>query len=135
MGYSKADFKATRELLGLTQQDVAEMACVNVATIKKWERPGFPEPPADVWDLIDGLDDMQEETVDAAVDHILSAGGEDVQMTYYRSQDQYDEMGRDPGPYRMANANARLVAHRLRALGVEVDFCYPDDPDNIYHNA
>lgn len=135
MGKSKADFKATRELLGLTQQDVAYMAGVNLTTVKRWERPGFPEPPADVWDFVSDLAEVQAETVDASVSHVMDAGGEDVQVTYYRNQEQYDALGRDPGPYMAANANARLVAQRLRALDVEVDFCYPDDPDNIYHGA
>lgn len=44
-------------------------------------------------------------------------------------------MGRDDGPVGMANANARMVAARLDALGYIVGFAYPDDSDNVYHGA
>lgn len=135
MGQSKADFKAQREMLGLTQQDVADVADVTVTSVKRWERPGFPEPPADVWAWLDDCARLQSEVVEAATSAAVAQGGGPVQITYYRSQEQYDSLGRDPGPYGMANANSRLVAYRLRSLGYEVGFAYPDDSGNIYHGV
>lgn len=135
MGYGKADFKARREMLGLTQQDVADAAGVSVTTVKKWERPGQTEPPGDVWDWIEGCEGLQAEVVELAVSSALAYGQGAVQMTYYRSQEQYDVLGRDPGLYGMANANARMAASRLRSLGREVDFAYPDDEGNVYHRG
>ena len=133
MGFSKADFKARREALGLTQQDVADTAEVSITSAKKWERPGQTEPPEDVWEWIEDRERMQSEAVETAVSAALAHGRGPVQITYYRTQEQYDALGRDPGTYSAANANARLVAWRLRSLGIEVDFAYPDDAGNIYH--
>lgn len=135
MGKSKADFRARREALGLTQQDVALAADVSVTSAKKWERPGCTEPPEDVWAWIEGCERLQKEVVDAAASVAIARGRGPVQITYYRTQEQYDALGREPGPYGVANANARLVAHRLRSLGYEVDFAYPDDPGNMYHGG
>ena len=133
MGRSKADFRARREALGLTQQDVADEADVNVSTVKRWEKPGYFDPPDDVWAWLDDCGALQREVVDAAVSAAVARGRGPVQVTYYRSQEQYDELGRDPGPYGVANANARMVSSRLRGLGFEVDFSYPDDDGNVYH--
>lgn len=131
---AKAWFRATREMLGLTQQDVAEAADVRVMTVKRWERPGDPEPPADVIEWLEALSEAQRDTVDAAVSAVVSSvplrGS--AQLTYYRTQEQYDELGRDPGPVGMANANARMVAARLDAMGYTVGFAYPDDPGSIH---
>lgn len=135
MSRSKADFKARRETLGLTQQDVADAADVNISTVKRWEKPGYFDPPDDVWEWLDDCDALQREVVDAAVSAAVARGRGPVQITYYRSQEQYDATGCDDGPYGAANANARMVASRLRALGYEVDFSYPDDAGNVHHGA
>lgn len=137
MTRGKADFKARREALGLTQHDVAAAAGVTVTSVKRWERPGCPEPPADVWEWVEGLEAMQEAAVEQAVSAAVASAPPKgrVQITYYRSQEQYDALGRDEGPCGMANANARLAAWRLRALGYEVGFAYPDDAGNLYHNG
>ena len=50
-----------------------------------------------------------------------------VALTYWRSQEQYDEMGRDEGWYGVSNANARAVAAELRRYGFRVEFRYPGD--------
>lgn len=135
MGCEKADFRARREMLGLTQQDVADEADVNVSTVKRWEKPGYFGAPDDVWAWLEDCERAQAEVVDIAVSAAVAHGPGPVQITYYRSQEQYDALGRDPGPFGMANANARMVASRLRSLGREVDFAYPDDEDNVYHNG
>lgn len=135
MSRTKADFRALRELLGLTQQDVADAAGVNVSTAKRWEKPGYFTPPDDVWAWLEDCERLHGEVVDAAVSAAVARGRGPVQITYYRSQEQYDAAGSDDGPYGVANANARMVASRLRALGYEVDFAYPDDAGNVYHGA
>lgn len=135
MGKSKADFKARREALGLTQQNFADEVGVRVLAVKRWEHPDWMEPPADAWELIEACEAAQRDVVDAAVSAAVASGMGPVQVTYYRTQEQYDEFGRDPGPFGMANANARLVAHRLRSLGCEVDFAYPDEDGNVYHGG
>ena len=128
-------FRATREMLGLTQQDVADAADVRILTVKRWER-GDQEPPVDVVGWLEDLSETQSATVEAAVGAAVASAPPhgSVQLTYYRTQQQYDELGGDPGPAGMANANARLVAARLDALGYTVGWAYPDDQENVYHN-
>lgn len=129
-------FRATREMLGLTQQDVADAADVRILTVKRWER-GDQEPPVDVVGWLEDLSETQSTTVEAAVSAAVASAPPhgSVQLTYYRTQEQYDELGGDPGPVGMANANARLVAARLDAMGYAVGWSYPDDPDNMCHGA
>ena len=128
--------RATREMLGLTQQDVADAADVRVLTVKRWER-GDQEPPADVVSWLEDLSEMQRDTVEAAVSAAVASVPLHglVQLTYYRTQEQYDELGRDSNPVGMANANARLAADRLDAMGYSVGWSYPDDDGNMYHNG
>lgn len=135
MGYSKADFKARRESLGLTQRDVAEASDVAVMTVKRWENPYYSDPPEDAWEWIEDCERLQAEVVDAAVSTALAHGAKNAQLTYYRNQEQYDELGGNPGLYGVANTNARMVSTRLKSLKIDVDFCYPDDEDSIYHGA
>lgn len=127
-GRTKADFKALRETLGLTQQNVADIAGVRVLAVKRWEKPGEAEPPEDVWAA---LEEMRERmlhmagfSVDKAVKLRDETGAGSVALTYYRSQDQHDAVSREPGPYGFTNAVARLTADYLEAEGFEVEFRY-----------
>lgn len=45
---SKADFRAARERCGISQQMLASKAGVKVLSVKRWEKPGEAEAPADV---------------------------------------------------------------------------------------
>ena len=127
-------FRATREMLGMTQQDVADAVSVRILTVKRWER-GDREPPQDVVGWLEDLSEMQRDAVEAAVGVAVASAPlhGSVQLTYYRTQEQYDELGGDDGPVGMANANARLVAARLDAMGYTVGWSYPDDPGNVLH--
>lgn len=132
--HNKAGFRALRELVGLSQPDIADHFGVQTRSVRRWEHPGTPwGAPDDVWEWLESVAEMQVELVTTAI--AAAEGKEAVQLTYWRSQAQYDALGREPGPYTVANANARLVAWMLSSLGVEVSFVYPDDPDNIYHQG
>ena len=133
----KAKMRALREIVGLTQADLAAAVGVSVRTVKRWEHPEWSDPPEDVMDMLHKARERQLRTVEGALEvvrgHSQAAA---VQLTYYRSQQQYDELGHEPGePFGCANANSRAVADRLEAEGYEVEWSYPDDPDNIYHSA
>lgn len=127
MERGKADFKALREDLGLSQQDVACAAKVSVATVKKWERPGCAEPPNNVWEWLEERERIRSEKVDRIViDTVLHGDGGCSQLVYFRTQEQHEAMG-GRGPYGAANADARLIARTLRSLGFETGFAYPDE--------
>lgn len=131
-----AEFRAMRETLGLTRQDVADHVGVSLRSVKRWEDPAEENPPSeDAWELLYDTDDKRFETVRQALYAVRQSGAKAVQLTYYRTQEQYDALGRDPDPYGVANANARAIAERLRDEGVEVEWAYPDEAENIYHRG
>ena len=128
---TKADFRARRETIGLTQGDVARACGVSLRTVKRWEHPDWPEPPEDAWDWLVGMHDRHDDAVDAMVDQALATarehGPDVVSITYYRDQAQYDACGRDDGPLGFVNSIAREVALDLVGEGFEVEFRYPDE--------
>ena len=54
MKKTKAALKALREECGLSQQDIADEAGVNILAVKRWENPEYPGriPPDDVWQFL-----------------------------------------------------------------------------------
>lgn len=141
LGRTKAEFRMLREQLGLSQSDLAGLLGIDVANIKRWEKPGEAHPKPFAWELLDELADTQRATVEEAVNAVADLQEqhgslpESVQLTYWRNQSEYDAMGRDEGAFGMANANSRLVAWELSRLGVAVEWAYADDSGNIYQRA
>ena len=132
---TKADFAALRETVGLTQANLADDLGVNPRSVRRWEQPGQEgyEPPAEAWEVLDRYADLRRQMVDHARETVMQAGERmggqpgQVVLTYYRSQEQYDDLGRDEGWYGVANANARAVASELAHYGVTVCFRYPGE--------
>lgn len=126
-----AEVKALRESVGLSQADLADLAGVTVRSVRRWERD--ITPPEDVLELLERYVIRKAKAVEAALETVeriteqMGRAPDLVPMTYYRSQAEYDELGRDPGPAGVANANARAVADALMARGVAVEFRYPDE--------
>lgn len=79
-----------------------------------------------MWHWIELCEQAQDEAVEAAVSAAI-VNGRQVQITYYRSQEQFDQCDCDSGPFGMVNASSRFVAARLKALKIDADFTYPDD--------
>lgn len=126
----KADFKARRETLGLSQHDVADELEVSVRTVKRWEHPDWQEPPEDAWALIERYEAIRREAIEESERAFLEANYDGTKngavIAYYRTQDDYDAYGRDEGPYGFANANARAVAESIGRMGYEVKIVYPE---------
>lgn len=133
MNEQAADFRALREQVGFSQQDVADLMGVNVSSAKRWERPDYPfSIPDAAWELLESAYELQRQEVEYAVDQIVHAASVTRQgsrlpvvLSYWRTQADYDEAHpNQPGPYGQANAISRAVAEKARALGFEVDFVY-----------
>lgn len=128
---TKADFRAIRETIGLTQGDVAKACGVALRTAKRWEHPDWQEPPEDACEWLLGMLERHDVAVDAMVDEAMALvrehGSEVVSIIYYRDQSQYDACGREPVPYGFVNSIAREVALDLNGEGIETEFRYPDE--------
>ena len=127
-----ANFRAMREMCGITQQQVAEVMEVQIRTVKRWEKGETPVPD-------DALEWMRE----CAVEHTLGVRSEVARLTdgvpvgtalcltYYRTQEQADLeaeiQGEKAGPYQFVNAVRRSVGERLTDMGYLVSFKYPDE--------
>lgn len=127
-GRSKADFRARREMIGLTQGDIADDLGVTQMSVNRWEREGFNDPPDAAWNVLE----FYEAAQDAAVGEIVEAFPDNstAAITIYRTQGEFEAVqalyGReDRGSFGAANASALEAARTLDALGVEVVFRYP----------
>ena len=75
---------------------------------------------------------QHEEAVQAAVDVALGSFDATnptrphVTLPWWRSQAQYEALGRDEGFFGVVNARSRDVARELRRLGFVVDFIAPE---------
>lgn len=135
MTLSKAQFREIRERCGISQQMLASKAGVKVLSVKRWEKPGEAEAPADVQAWLESMLTQHVEAVEAAldaVDEMTKTQGHapsHVDLLYYRSQEHYDRYGRDKGDYAIVNARSREIAAILEAQGIEARFKYPEDDE------
>lgn len=132
---SKAAFRAARERCGISQKMLADRFGNAVLTVKRWEKPGEADPPADAQAWLESMLTQHVEAVEAALDAVN--GIEEVQgnppdhvdLLYYRSQEHYDRYGRDKGDYAIVNARSREISAILEAQGIEARFRYPEDDE------
>lgn len=135
MTLSKAQFREIRERCGISQKMLADRFSNAVLTVKRWEKPGEAEPPADVQAWLESMLTQHVEAVEAAldaVDEMTETQGHapnHVDLLYYRSQAHYDRFGRDKGDYAIVNARSREIAAILEAQGIEARFKYPEDDE------
>ena len=100
---TKAQFKALREMTGLSQQNIADALDVNLRTVKSWENPAREtyKVPDYAWDYLKKVDDTQAQQVSymlgIVAKQVEEFGGDPalVPITYYRDQAMYYEFGRD----------------------------------------
>ena len=135
MTLSKAQFREIRERCGISQKMLADRFSNAVLTVKRWEKPGEAEPPADVQAWLESMLTQHVEAVEAAldaVDEMTETQGHapnHVDLLYYRSQAHYDRFGRDKGDYAIVNARSREIAAILEAQDIEARFRYPEDDE------
>ena len=132
---TKARFRATRESLGLSLHDVAQACGVQERTARRWEAPGYNDPPEDAWEWLDDMEMSFMEGVEAAVDAVHASAARVVSLSYYRSQEEYDAFGRDPGPYGFANAISRELMVMLEGEEIEVRLQFPEEADTALTSA
>ena len=126
---TKAEFKALRETVGMTQTAMAKLLGVEGRSVRRWESTESPHnAPEEAWGLLDDARARQVQAIEFAVgkvDEVAAQYGappDEVALPYWASQEQYDELHfpKDGGDYRMVNATLRLLAHVLGERGVRV---------------
>lgn len=134
----KAWLRATRERIGLSQAGLASMSHVTVDMVKKWENPKYGvRVPEDVEAIVQALLDKHRAIVADALagvqEKCTARDGllrEDAQITYYRTQAEYDKYGRNeedglPDAYQIVNARSREIAVELEHRGIDTEYVYP----------
>ncbi len=130
MERTKANFRALREMVGLSQMDVANLLECGLRSVKRWEHPTQPYwAPEAAWAIVEELYRRQREAVELALDKAEQAdkAGElvDIPVVYYRDQPMMDMYGRDRGSATVVNATARAIHAALTAMGYPASFVYP----------
>ena len=125
---SKAEFRALREMVGLTHQGMADRLGVKILSVKRWESPKYPQiAPLEAWELLDTLSFAQAQKV---ADAIAKAGetGRAV-VPYWSAAATYDASEPEAEEtWTEANATSRRIASALFARAVPVEWvCDPGD--------
>jgi hypothetical protein len=122
-GRSKQEFRALRELVGVTQQAMADRLGVKILSVKRWESPKYPQQaPYDAWDLLDSLESRQYDICRDAAGSI-NPKAVDAILPYWSSAGEWETM--HPGhdlTWTEANATSRRLASVLFAQGMDVRF-------------
>lgn len=136
---TKAEFRATREMLGITQQRLADELGVRTMSVKRWESPKHRQNAPDAaWAYLDELMERQDEAVASALETVRNmeaANGVkppmEVAIPYWSSQSDYEENHyvEDGGRWTEVNATSRRVAMMLRWLGFRTRWV--DGSDNV----
>lgn len=134
MARSKAEFRAIREMIGLTQAALASELGVEVRSVKRWESPEAPQtPPEDAWGVLDAAKAHQDEIIAFALEKVaeledkMGEPARKVSIPYWASAEDYRAHSTDAaagvgGDWRMANANGRRLAAALMATGRLVEW-------------
>lgn len=134
MKRTKASFKALRESLGISQQLLADLAGVNIKTVKRWESPkqvAYGMAPDDVWEILFECQEKQDWVINTALDkaeEIMEEYGEphSFALTYWSSEEEYEQAHPGEGRFwQVSNARTRILSRELRNMGFEVTLDFP----------
>lgn len=123
---SVAEFRAMREMCGISLYDIAHELGVAVNTVKRWENPNYFPPSPEAWLYIDREYDKHCDRVADALQHALATRveGQPIDVPWHRN----NMSGVSDQQVGMSNAVSRAVAESLMTLGYEVTFHW-SDPD------
>ncbi len=136
MQRTKANFRALRETVGMSQAHLAKELGIDSRSVRRWEDPKEKScnPREFAWDILEEARRAQLAAYDAAVTAVedtadeAGAASKSVTLSYWPNAASYARAHpeEDPACWQMANANARLAAHALAEMGYDVEFAFPD---------
>lgn len=123
---SVAEFRAKREMCGISLYDVAEELGVAVNTVKRWENPNYFPPSPAAWRFIDRQYDKHCDQVEIRLREALASAedGKPIVVLWHRN----NMSGATDMQVGVYNAISRAVAESLLTLGRDVTFRW-SDPD------
>ena len=128
---TKTLFHALRDMAGLDGETLARMLGLSGSQwIHRWERDGQQDPPLDAWQTVENAAKRHWELVNAILHRVHGRDlpeGTRIDLTYYRSQAEYDRYGRDRGPCRQVNEVSLHAGMLLTQDGYEVAYVAPRD--------
>lgn len=126
---TKAEFRALREMAGLSQADLADEMGIRVRAVKRWEAPdsGYDHIPDEAWEILENDIKDQRQKVGDMLRRMDEAGEKSCTLTYFRSQEEHDQCSEEDEWFGAANARSRLLAQILMLQGRSAAFRYPED--------
>lgn len=138
-GFTRGDWKADREELGLSVSQMADMLGVSDRAVKRWERGMVSRdamPHADAWSVMDNLMSLYRALADKLAEDAGQAAEDGVAvMLYYRNPADYAEDSDAPSaqvPFSVYNAAVRRARQDLESRGYEVELRLPVESDVEY---
>lgn len=131
---SVAEFRAKREMCGLSLYDVAQELGVALNTVKRWENPNYFPPSPAAWRFIDREFDKHCDAVEDALRNALASAkdGEPIVIPWHRN----GLHGVSAMQVGVHNAVSRAVAESLMTLGRDVTFQWSDpEAENAQREA
>ncbi len=128
MKITKANCRGVRELVGLSQSDLAKRVGVTVETIKGCESPKRKQYSASrrIWAQLEKTLEDHIETINSMLDTYESLGDEGpIVLNIYRDQAEFEALNGKKGNFAVVNRNTLTVAEILILEGKEVEFSYP----------
>ena len=135
MERTKSNFRALREMVGMSQGHLAMVCGINSRNVRRWEDPKEQgcQPRDFAWDVLEDARKAQLAAYDAAITAVEDVSDDaghapkSVKLTYWPDAITYAHAHPtdDPAGWQMANATARLAGHMLEEMGYEVEFGFP----------
>lgn len=133
MKRTKANFKALREMSGMSQSLLADMLGVRELSVKRWESRNQPQmPPEAAWAIVENYIGNMQRAMQTAFDVIDNpanglAEPKAVSLTYWQNAAHFKQAHpeEDERLWQLANATSRAIATELMLEGVEFNFDFP----------
>lgn len=116
---SVAEFRAKREMCGISIYEVADVLGVTANTVKRWENPNYFPPSPEAWRYIDREYEKHCDAVEAKLTEVMPTPmGQPIVVTWTRN----GMNGAHDREVNVRNAISQAVAESLLTLGREVTF-------------
>lgn len=135
MERTKSNFRALREMVGMSQGHLAMVCGIDSRNVRQWEDPKEQgcQPCDFAWDVLEDARKAQLVAYDAAITAVEDVSDEaghapkSVRLTYWPDAITYAHAHpeEDPAKWQMKNATARLAGHMLEEMGYTVDYDFP----------